>query len=525
MTKLRSSTLVLVFQPLVICSSLGQNPPEIEAVYTTSKPTLDAVISPGEWDAASVSVIEHVLRSGETSQPVPNYQFRLLWDDEALYMLFETNLTNWPGGTSGFAGNNNINFYLDPNNDNEENGGGENMFDGYHPVLYPDTGKTSRFDRSFDAGFRSVFHEASINANFGGSAWPASASDEQGVAIDYVSEVGANGGILEICFPWQLFDSEAGTDQEIFHPNPPEVDEKWFLNVCIISALGDLPTWSWTSSQVFAARPHGVVTFVANPNRSSINVSRDPGTDTLRISWESKGGNLYNLRSEADLSNGEPLDWPIFEGNQDIVATPPINTVAFPLPATLNRFFVVEEFLAPPVTIFLESFDDGPALPSGWTSGSNTPPDTGTTSWELGNPAGGALTGPPAAKSNPNCVGTNISTDYGINTDIWLRSPGSIDLTSASGATLHFQQFRDIETAFDRGSVRVLLASDETQQLGVDLINPTDGTISDWEEISVELPPEAIGEIVKLEFRFESDEVQSFAGWYIDDVVVSIPAP
>jgi hypothetical protein len=295
--------------------------------------------------------------------------------------------------------------------------------------------------------------------------------------------------------------------------------------MCIISALADLPTWSWTSSQVFAARPHGVITFVANPIRSSINVSRDLGTDTLRISWESKGGQLYNLRSEADLSNGEPLNWPIFEGNQDIVATPPINTVAFPLPATLHRFFVVEEFLAPPVTIFLESFDGGPSLPTDWTSGTNTPPDTGTTHWELGNPAGGPLTGPPVAKSSPNCVGTNISSNYGISTDIWLRSPGTIDLTAATGATLHFQQFLDIETAFDRGSVRVLLASDETQQLGVDLINPTDGTSSDWKEISVELPPEALGEVIKLEFRFESDEVQSFAGWYIDDVVVSVPGP
>jgi hypothetical protein len=525
MTTLRSSALVLALLHLVTFSALGQNPPEIEAVFTNSKPTLDAVIAPGEWDLAQPSVIEHVLRSGETSKPVPNYQFRLLWDEDALYMLFETNLTNWPGGTGGFNANNNINFYLDPNNDDEENGAGGNMFDGYHPVLYPDTGKTSRFSRPFDSGFRALFHEASINANFGGSPWPASSSEEQGVAIDYVSEVGANGGILEICFPWQLFDSEAGTDLEIFHPDPPEVDEKWFLNVCIISALGDLPTWSWTSSQVFAARPHGVVTFIANPIRAPINVSHDPDSDTLRISWESKGGQLYNLRSEADPSMGEPIDWPIFEGNQDLVATPPINTVAFPLPITLNRFFVVEEFLAPPVTIFLESFDGGPTLPTGWTSGTNTPPDTGTTQWELGNPAGGALTGPTAAKSRPNCIGTNISADYGLSTDIWLRSPGTIDLTAATGATLHFQQFRDIEAAFDRGSVRVLLASDETQQLGVDLINPTDGTIFDWKEISVELPPEALGEIIRLEFRFESDEVESFAGWYIDDVVVTVPAP
>mgnify|MGYP000194497368 CR=1 FL=1 len=46
MTTLRSSALVLALLHLVTFSALGQNPPEIEAVFTNSKPTLDAVIAP-----------------------------------------------------------------------------------------------------------------------------------------------------------------------------------------------------------------------------------------------------------------------------------------------------------------------------------------------------------------------------------------------------------------------------------------------------------------------------------------------
>ncbi len=66
-----------------------------------------------------------------------------------------------------------------------------------------------------------------------------------------------------------------------------------------------------------------------------------------------------------------------------------------------------------------------------------------------------------------------------------MRTP-PIDLSTATGATLVFQQFRDIETGFDdRGSIRVLKAADDTQ-LGADLVNPTDGTVTDWEEITVD---------------------------------------
>ena len=45
--------------------------------------------------------------------------------------------------------------------------------------------------------------------------------------------------------------------------------------------------------------------------------------------------------------------------------------------------------------------------------------------------------GPGAAGSTPNCAPTNLSGIYGVDSDIYLRTP-AIDLTTASGATLNF---------------------------------------------------------------------------------------
>jgi len=236
--------------------------------------------------------------------------------------------------------------------------------------------------------------------------------------------------------------------------------------------------------------------------------------------WESQAGMIYNLTSSTDLA-ADPSTWQLVEG--DIPADPPTNTKVILQPGDSTRFYRIEEFPPPPVTLLSENFDGGPNLPAGWVSGASTPPDTGTTLWEPGDPASGPLTGPQAAYSAPNCVGTNIAADYGFETDIWLRSPGTIDLTTATAAALVFQQFRDIEAQFDLGSIRVLKASDDSQ-LGTDLLNPTEGT-GDWEQITVALPPEALGEIIKLEFRFQADNFGNQAGWYIDDVTVTAPAP
>ena len=114
-----------------------------------------------------------------------------------------------------------------------------------------------------------------------------------------------------------------------------------------------------------------------------------------------------------------------------------------------------------------------------------------------------------------------MDDNYGLNADIFLRSP-EIDLTAPGIASvrLSFQQFKDIESGFDFGSIRVLRASDNSP-LGDEVAGPIDGITDDWEEFSANLPAEALGEIIRIEFQFTSDELEVFPGWYIDNVVLT----
>jgi hypothetical protein len=79
----------------------------------------------------------------------------------------------------------------------------------------------------------------------------------------------------------------------------------------------------------------------------------------------------------------------------------------------------------------------------------------------------------------------------------------------------------------DSGSLRVLDASvlpGTVTELGVVEANIT-GFVNGWAEFSAELPAAALGRVISLEFGFRSDgdDIFDAAGWYIDDVIVTIP--
>jgi hypothetical protein len=76
------------------------------------------------------------------------------------------------------------------------------------------------------------------------------------------------------------------------------------------------------------------------------DVSHSPASGSLRITWNSRVGMLYALRSSSTLS-ADLASWPVFNGLQDIVATPPRNSLVFPLAKESERFFVIEESRAP----------------------------------------------------------------------------------------------------------------------------------------------------------------------------------
>jgi photosystem II stability/assembly factor-like uncharacterized protein len=154
--------------------------------------------------------------------------------------------------------------------------------------------------------------------------------------------------------------------------------------------------------------------------------------------------------------------------------------------------------------LFSEDFDDStaPAFPAGWTTGANSPPDAGSTAWELGTPSS---VGPSAANSPANCIGTNIDADYGADTDVWVRTP-AIDLTNNSEATLSFNEFKDIEVSgadLDFGTIRVLAALD-LAELAV-LEAEVDGASVGWESYAIALPNAAFNEPIVIEFRLQTD--------------------
>ncbi|NIP93958.1 MAG: hypothetical protein GWO24_11100, partial [Akkermansiaceae bacterium] len=243
-----------------------------------------------------------------------------------------------------------------------------------------------------------------------------------------------------------------------------------------------------------------------------IDVERfGPEAESIRLTWESNPERKYVIDSSPDLQ-----DWG-FEVAGEYPATGETTTFEelianLPL-AGPEVYFRVREFVPPPA--LTDDFESGQG---GWTVGGDDP--NGNTAWELGEPGGGVQGAPVAAHSGTSCFGTNLAGAYELDADIWLRSP-VVDLSEATGATLSFFHHRDIEEGFDSGSIRVLDASDNSE-LGV-VEDVIDGSSVEWEQFTRNLPPvAALGKSVILEFRFNSDDINNLAGWYIDDVEVTV---
>jgi hypothetical protein len=260
-------------------------------------------------------------------------------------------------------------------------------------------------------------------------------------------------------------------------------------------------------------------------------------SDSIELAWESKPGMHYVILSSpdlaADLSTWESVNVPGAEENNGVFEIPntaPLNRHSFARPGESARFYRVQEFMRPPVAIFEEYFDSTAAgsLPAGWTTAFDPGDSEMNSVWELGDPSGGPITGPPAAFSGTNCVGINLQDKYGIGSRTWLRTP-VIDLSAAIAASLTMRQWVDVDPFenLDHGTIRVVEPG-TFAELGVveTHINGLHAA-PDWLEFSAELPPAALGRSVIIAFGFVSDDDDLFdeAGWYIDDVTVNVPAP
>ena len=166
--------------------------------------------------------------------------------------------------------------------------------------------------------------------------------------------------------------------------------------------------------------------------------------------------------------------------------------------------------------IFFDDFESGAP---GWATS-----DFGEsgTKWELGKPIGG----PGDAHSSINAYGTGLSNDYEDDTEIYLISP-VIDLIGQDNARLEFWSYRDSEPAFQGefyDSCQIMVLNEDGEYLVDDPIWFRGGEAKQWRLEKVKIPNEALGQKIRLEFNFSSDDVQDNgpqAGWFIDDVAIT----
>ena len=274
-----------------------------EVVFNSSAPVLDGVRSPGEWDKASEAASDFkLLRTGGTESS-ENIQFQLLWNDEGLYMIAETDNTSWGdwGGNVDF-GFDDYNIFIDPNDDDESN---EGPFDGYQIAIWQTNGLISRFADELDDQERTTFLEARHNGNFGNNAGWAEPRE-----LNWVSNHGDFGGVVELFIPWTDFNADEFGENGLYHPQAPEFDDVWYFNIAKIASSGALPTWNWTSGQFFAVRPHGEITFTGARVPFIITEfgPNDDNENSTDITWNSVSGKIYGVDFSTDMIEWEELD-------------------------------------------------------------------------------------------------------------------------------------------------------------------------------------------------------------------------
>jgi hypothetical protein len=228
----------------------------------------------------------------------------------------------------------------------------------------------------------------------------------------------------------------------------------------------------------------------------------------MTITWGSVAGGTYAVERKSELSGG----WTPIAENLTATATTASYTDAS-APAG-QAFYRVVGFSPP--ALFETSFEPDEDL-SGWTEVITL----GETQWEVGAPT----TGPGSARTGVNVLATKLAGNYDPSQEVAYRSP-AIDLTGIESAVLQFYHYYEFEPvdelsgeAFDWGEVNLLDATSGQNLLpgGATALRFT-GAFRNWRRTSYNLPPEALGKSIRVEFKLISDIFNTFSGWYIDDM-------
>jgi hypothetical protein len=287
------------------------------ALFTGSPPVIDGIRTTAtEWSSASAPAGDWtLLRSfdNEAEDPTDN-RFSALWDSNGLYLLHEVNYDKWArDGIRSFNSlYENLNFYFDPNTDNESNGqtnGEDTGIDGYQLAFNQPLGMSTISPEDVTAG---MFREAHVNALFGDQGVPWSGFSR--IVMSQTMNNEAKTGYTELYIPWDQFDAtdpadgfvEAfGDDIGLYHPEPPVDGKEWFFNVTRTQSNGQLPAWAVASpiANFFALRPHGVLEFKQSidPVRSC-DINGDALCDALDIDELSEAVRDNDVSPKYDLN-------------------------------------------------------------------------------------------------------------------------------------------------------------------------------------------------------------------------------
>jgi hypothetical protein len=237
-------------------------------------------------------------------------------------------------------------------------------------------------------------------------------------------------------------------------------------------------------------------------------VDFQPVTGGWSLTWESPVGEpaAYTVQRQTNLA----LAWDTLAKDIPSQGTTTSYTDT-DAPATTAFYRVLK---TPPPPIFETSFEPGEDL-SGWTEVITK----GQSQWEVGIPT----SGPGSAHTGVNVLATKLAGDYDVDQEVGYRSP-VIDLTGRQSATLQFFHWYGFEPAFegqymDWGEVNLLDAT-----TGQNLL-PNNasalrfvGAFRNWRRTIYNLPAEALGKRIRIEFKLISDDWEPAPGWYLDDV-------
>ena len=285
MIKLAATVATLLLLPAI---SFAQ--PSYDVNFTSNAPTIDGVVSPGEWaDAAAAEGGWRILRDPAGRADAHNNRFQLMWDNTNLYLLTESDFGGWTTNQRDQfrSGANNLNIYFDPDLDGEGNQGDILLGpfsnpDGYQIAVnqyfgsYQCTACSTEMDFNLTNPITfgetgsdfSTFAEAHIDELFGNDGmWLGM----RGTVMASVN--GSTGGVVEMAIPWTDFDApgldESGVDPGLnINGASPTSGDEWLFNIAQITTddSNPLPVWSWHDNpdgqEFFAAQPHGVLTFV-----------------------------------------------------------------------------------------------------------------------------------------------------------------------------------------------------------------------------------------------------------------------